>query len=103
MGDAISHSALAGIAGVIVFTGGLQVTGLFIGALISGILTTLLIEGIHRYSRVKQDAAIGVTFTSLFALGVVLISQQAGNVHIDEECVLYGEIVLCRWTKRSYL
>ena len=36
-------------------------------ALISGILTTVLIEVIHRYSRVKQDAAIGVTFTSLFA------------------------------------
>ena len=93
VGDAISHSVLAGIAGVIVFTGHLQVTGLFIGALISGILTTVLIEVIHRYSRVKQDAAIGVTFTSLFALGVILISQQAGDVHIDEECVLYGEIV----------
>jgi len=93
VGDAISHSVLAGIAGVIAFTGHLQVTGLFIGALISGILTTVLIEAIHRYSRVKQDAAIGVTFTSLFALGVILISQQAGDVHIDEECVLYGEIV----------
>ena len=57
VGDAISHSVLAVIAGVIVLTGNLQVTGLFIGALISGILTTVLIEVIHRYSRVKQDAA----------------------------------------------
>ena len=94
VGDAISHSVLAGIAGVIVFTGHLHVFGLFIGALISGVLTAVLIEVIHRYSRVKQDAAIGITFTSLFALGVILISQQAGDVHIDEECVLYGEIVL---------
>ena len=93
VGDAISHSVLAGIAGVIVFTGHLHVFGLFIGALISGVLTAVLIEVIHRYSRVKQDAAIGITFTSLFALGVILISQQAGDVHIDEECVLYGEIV----------
>lgn len=92
VGDAISHSVLAGIAGVIVFTGHLHVSGLFIGALISGVLTAVLIEVIHRYSRVKQDAAIGITFTSLFALGVILISQQAGDVHIDEECVLYGEI-----------
>ena len=92
VGDAISHSVLAGIAGVAVFTGGLQVTGLFIGALIAGVVTAILIEIIHRYSRVKQDAAIGITFTTLFALGVIMINLKAGQVHIDEECVLYGEI-----------
>ena len=92
VGDAISHSVLAGIAGVVVFTGGLQVTGLFIGALIAGVVTAVLIELIHRYSRIKQDAAIGITFTTLFALGVILINLKAGQVHIDEECVLYGEI-----------
>ena len=99
VGDAISHSVLAGIAGVVVFTGGLQVTDLFIGALVAGVVTTVLIELIHRYSRVKQDAAIGITFTTLFALGVILINLKAGQVHIDEECVLYGEIVFVPFDK----
>jgi manganese/zinc/iron transport system permease protein len=66
---------------------------MFVGALGAGVLTTVIIEVIHRYSRVKQDAAIGIAFTSLFAIGVILIKVKSGNVHIDAECVLYGEIV----------
>lgn len=111
VGDAISHSVLAGIGVVVTLpflvehlpvlnwiglgnvSGQLTTTALFIGALGAGVVTTLIIEVIHRYSRVKQDAAIGITFTSLFAIGVILIKVKSGNVHIDTECVLYGEIV----------
>jgi len=70
VGDAISHSVLAGIAGVVVFTGGLEVTGLFIGALVAGVVTAVLIELIHRYSRVKQDAAIAITLPHSLLLGL---------------------------------
>ena len=53
----------------------------------------MLIELIHKKSRVKQDAAIGSTFSTLFAIGVILISfGQMEAVHLDAECVLYGEI-----------
>jgi manganese/zinc/iron transport system permease protein len=57
-------------------------------------LTVLIIEFIHRQSRVKPDAAICTAFTTLFALGVVLMSllESGGSFHIDAECVLYGEI-----------
>lgn len=115
VGDAISHSVLPGLA--IAFlaaslaggaaTGaealaGSAATGLhhdyrnptlmFFGALAAGIVTTLLIELIHKKSRVKQDAAIGITFSSLFAIGVILISVFADKVDLDADCVLYGEI-----------
>jgi manganese/zinc/iron transport system permease protein len=65
---------------------------MFAGALLAGIVTTVIIEAIHRNSRIKQDAAIGIAFTTLFAIGVILISIFAGQVDLDQECVLYGEI-----------
>ena len=52
-----------------------------------------MIELIHKKTRVKQDSAIGITFSTLFAIGVILISfGQTDAVHLDAECVLYGEI-----------
>jgi manganese/zinc/iron transport system permease protein len=65
---------------------------MFAGALVAGILTTVLINVIHKRSRVKQDAAIGIAFSTLFAVGVILISLYADKVDLDQECVLYGEI-----------
>jgi manganese/zinc/iron transport system permease protein len=53
----------------------------------------VMIELIHKKTRVKQDSAIGITFSTLFAIGVILISfGQTDAVHLDAECVLYGEI-----------
>jgi manganese/zinc/iron transport system permease protein len=46
---------------------------------------------------VQQDASIGITFTWLFALGVILVSAFAGQVDLDQECVLYGEIAYVPW------
>ncbi|XOV72432.1 MAG: metal ABC transporter permease [Verrucomicrobiota bacterium] len=109
VGDAISHSVLPGLAiGFLVanawsvgggaddasasshgFSYGLAV---FIGSLVAGIVTTMLIEIIHKRTRIKQDAAIGITFSTLFALGVVLISVYADKVDLDADCVLHGEI-----------
>lgn len=92
VGDAISHSVLPGIAIVFLLSNS-RSTGLMVaGALAAGLLTVWLIEFIHKKSRVKQDAALGVTFTTLFAIGVILISVFADKVDLDLECVLYGEI-----------
>lgn len=94
VGDAISHSILPGlvVAFMIFKTAATWVA--FTGALAAGMLTVLIIEFIHRQSRVKPDAAICIAFTTLFALGVVLMSllESTGSFHIDAECVLYGEI-----------
>jgi len=92
VGDAISHSLLPGIAIAFLFTASRSVPAMFIGAAIAGVLTTLMIEFIHRRSRVKPDAAIGIVFTTLFAIGVVVISVWLDKVHLDPDCVLYGEI-----------
>ena len=92
VGDAISHSILPGIAIAFLVANSRSTPVMFLGALAAGILTTVVIEIIHKKSRVKQDAAIGITFSTLFAIGVILISLFADKVDLDQECVLYGEI-----------
>ncbi|MDX1950813.1 MAG: metal ABC transporter permease [Verrucomicrobiota bacterium] len=92
VGDAISHSVLPGIASAFLFTQSRSSGIMFLGALLAGVVTTLLIELIHKKSRVKQDSAIGIAFTSLFAIGVIMISLFASKIDLDQECVLYGEI-----------
>ncbi|MGK0184866.1 MAG: manganese/zinc/iron transport system permease protein [Verrucomicrobiales bacterium] len=94
VGDAISHSVLPGI--VLAYLMFQTLTGLpvFLGALIAGLLATALMEAIHRSSRIKQDAAIGIVFSAFFALGVILVrgSDHAENVDLDVECILFGEL-----------
>ena len=93
VGDAISHSVLPGLAIAFLLSHSLNTLPMFIGALGAGIVTTVMIELIHKKTRVKQDSAIGITFSTLFAIGVILISLgQTDAVHLDAECVLYGEI-----------
>jgi manganese/zinc/iron transport system permease protein len=92
VGDAISHSVLPGLAIGFLLANSRSSTVMFLGALGAGIVTTFIIELIHRKSRVKQDAAIGITFSSLFAIGVIIISVFASKVDLDQDCVLYGEI-----------
>jgi len=92
VGDAISHSVLPGIAIAFLVAKSRSSLAMFVGALAAGVVTTVIIETVHRKTRVKQDAAIGIAFTSLFALGVILISLFASKVDLDQECVLYGEI-----------
>ncbi len=92
VGDAISHAVLPGIVIAFLLTGSRESFEMIFGAALFGILTTFLIEFFHKRARLQTDASIGVTFTSLFALGVILISVYAGQVDLDQECVLYGEI-----------
>ncbi len=92
VGDAISHSILPGLVIAFLIARNQSSTAMFIGALAAGVLTTIIIEIIHKKSRVKQDAAIGIAFTTLFAIGVILVSLYASKIDLDQECVLYGEI-----------
>lgn len=96
VGDAISHSMLLGLVVVFLIFRETSTLLMFVAAAATGMLTVGLVEFIHRQSRVKPDAAICIAFTTLFALGVVLLSlaEVGGPVHIDAECVLYGEIAL---------
>lgn len=92
VGDAISHSILPGIVIAFVLSASRATLPMFVGALAAGILTSFLIDVIHKNSRVKVDAALGIVFTTLFAFGVILISVLADHVDLDADCVLYGEI-----------
>jgi manganese/zinc/iron transport system permease protein len=92
VGDAISHAVLPGIVIAFLISGSRDSVTMLLGAGLIGILTTFLIEFFHKKARLQTDAAIGVTFTWLFAVGVVLISIFAGKVDLDQDCVLYGEI-----------
>lgn len=92
VGDAISHSLLPGIVIAFLVTQSRSGFPVLIGAVIAGIVTTVLIEIISEKSRVKSDAALGITFSTLFALGVILIALYADHVDLDADCVLYGEI-----------
>lgn len=92
VGDAISHAVLPGIVIAYLLTGSREGFGMIAGAALFGIFTAFLIEFFHKRARLQTDAAIGVTFTWLFALGIILISVYAGKVDLDQDCVLYGEI-----------
>ena len=92
VGDAISHAVLPGIVIAFLISGSRDSLIMLIGAGIIGILTTFLIEFFHRVGKLQTDASIGVTFTWLFAIGVILVSVFTGQVDLDQDCVLYGEI-----------
>lgn len=92
VGDAISHAVLPGIVVAFLISGSRDSITMLIGAGLIGIITTFLIEFFHQKGKLQTDASIGVTFTWLFALGVILISLYAGQVDLDQDCVLHGEI-----------
>lgn len=97
LGDALSHAILPGIAIAFLFSDSRAIVPMFLGAAACGLLTTLLVETFHRKWNVQEDASIGIVFTALFALGVVIITVYAGQVDLDQECVLYGEIAYTPW------
>ena len=91
LGDAISHAVLPGIVLAFLLTGSRSSLPMFLGAAALGGLTAFLVQVLSRRG-IQGDAAIGVTFTSLFAVGVVLVSLYGSQVDLDLDCVLYGEI-----------
>ncbi|NNC85404.1 MAG: metal ABC transporter permease [Bacteroidia bacterium] len=92
VGDAISHAVLPGIVLAYLISGSRASIPMLIGAVVIGILTTVLIELLTKKAKMQSDASIGVSFTFLFAIGVILLSAFAGRVDLDQDCVLYGEI-----------
>ncbi|ROQ21198.1 manganese/zinc/iron transport system permease protein [Marinimicrobium koreense] len=96
--DAISHVALPGIVASFLLTGTIASTAMMLGAGVSALVTVAMIDAIRRFGRVEISAAMGVTFTSLFALGVLLLEvSQASGVHIDVQHALYGNLESLIW------
>lgn len=91
MADAISHTVLLGIVLAFIITR--EVSGLYmvIGGILAGLLTAYLVQWLSTLD-VQDDASMGIVFTTLFAIGVILIATSAGNAHIDVQHALMGEI-----------
>lgn len=93
VGDAISHSVLPGIVIAYLVSSNFNSVFMLIGAAIFGVFTTVIIDFFHKKLKLQEDASIGITFTWLFALGVILISVFTdGNADLDQDCVLFGEL-----------
>lgn len=92
MSDAISHTVLLGIVIGFFIVEDLTSPFLIFGAAAMGVLTVSLVALVERTRLVKEDAAIGLVFPVLFSLAVILISRYAGDIHLDTDVVLVGEL-----------
>lgn len=94
MGDAISHAVLPGLAVAFLLFGSRGSLAMFLGAVAAGLLTALFTQTIHAHGKVDEGASMGVVFTALFAVGLILIVRAMDHVDLDPGCVLYGAIEL---------
>ena len=86
LGDAVSHAVLPGV--VIAYILGIP---FFLGAFVFALLAVLIIGLVKDNSKIKEDAVMGIVFTTLFALGLVLISRTPSS--IDLMHVLFGYVL----------
>ncbi|NNF46434.1 MAG: iron chelate uptake ABC transporter family permease subunit [Desulfofustis sp.] len=98
LGDALSHAMIAGVAGgylvmKLLFSLEAHAPGMLLGSLIAAITTVALISFVSRISRVKEDTAIGIMYTGIFALGVVAVSIFRHYIHIDLMHFIMGDIL----------
>ncbi|MFG0274890.1 MAG: metal ABC transporter permease [Phycisphaerales bacterium] len=114
MGDAISHVVLPGIVGGFLVISWLQTKGwlggdgammdprhsggMLIGAVVAAVVAAALIDLVQRLGRVEPGAAMGVVFSVMFAMGVILLEKAAADsVDLDADCVLYGQLEDIQW------
>ncbi len=90
MGDAISHAILPGV--VIAYLVGLP---LAVGAFFAGMFCAVATGYLAENSRVKQDTVMGVVFSGMFGLGVVLYTKIETEVHLDH--ILFGDMLGVTW------
>ena len=92
IGDALSHAVLPGIVIAFLISGEINSFWMLLGASAFGIVAILLIEWLNRVGGFGKDSSIGIIYTLLFAIGIILITSKAKNADIDVDCVLFGDI-----------
>lgn len=98
IGDAISHVVLPGIVVAFLLTGAVSAWPMMLGAAGASLIAVGLIEAIRRLGKIEPGAAMGVTFTAMFAAGVLLLEQtDTSSVHLDVEHALYGNLESLIW------
>lgn len=101
--DAITHTVLLGIVLAFFVTEDLNSPLLTVGATLVGIATVWMIESLQGTKLVSKDAAIGIVFPLFFSIAVILITQYAGDVHLDEDAVLMGEIAFAPFRRLTMM
>jgi manganese transport system permease protein len=86
LGDAISHAVLPGV--VLAYIVGLPFS---VGAFVFALLSVVVIGAIKTHTKIKEDAVMGIVFTTLFALGLILISRTTSTVDLMH--VLFGYVL----------
>ncbi len=86
MGDAVSHAVLPGI--VIAYIAGLP---LAVGAFTAGMICALATGYLKENSRIKEDTVLGIVFSGMFGLGLVLYVKVQADVHLDH--ILFGDVL----------
>ena len=99
MSDAISHSVLLGIVLAFFIVSSLSSPLLIVGAGLSGLLTVVLVDVVNKKKFIKKDASIGLVFPLLFSIAIIIISKYAGNVHLDIDSVLLGELAFAPFNR----
>ena len=98
LGDAVSHAVLPGIVAGFWISGTRAAAPMVAGAMVAAVGAALLIALVRRLARLEPGAAMGVVFSSLFALGIVLIEVTGAHaVDLDVDCVLYGQLEALIW------
>ncbi len=98
LGDALSHAMIAGVAGgylfmKVLFNTEAHAPSMLVGSLIAAVVTVTSIGFVSRVSRVKEDTAIGIMYTGVFAAGVVLVSIFRNYIHIDLMHFIMGDVL----------
>jgi len=92
LGDAVSHAVLPGIVAVYLLLGTRATLPVIVGAAAFAVLCVLLIDALRATGLVRADAAIGLVFPALFALGVLGVTRYADDAHLDLDSTIYGDI-----------
>ncbi|MGH2588053.1 MAG: metal ABC transporter permease [Dehalococcoidia bacterium] len=91
IGDALAHSAFAGVAAAFVLGG-----SIYLGSIVAGVLTALAIAFVSRRARISFDTAIGILFVGAFAFGIMLISASRSYT-VDLFSFVFGDVLGVGW------
>lgn len=93
-GDALAHAALPGVCLAFLVVGGKNLSAMLLGAFLTGVLGVVIISALRRWTRIKEDAAIGIVLGVFFGAGIALsriIQQQATGSKAGLDSFIYGK------------
>lgn len=101
--DAITHTVLLGIVLAFFITQDINSPYLMIGATLVGLATVWAIEALQQTKLLSNDAAIGIVFPLFFSIAIILITRHAGDVHLDVDAVLMGEVAFAPFRRFIFM